>query len=112
MEAKNHSSHGSLLWLHVNANRVKVCAATPEEAHDAVAIFHRDGEGHPVSESERPVRLDVGDKCEGCYDVARAIEATCPGNALHELRGGKLNLHCYKGQRRMSFTCKKLCRAS
>ena len=102
----------SLLWLHINANRVKISAATPKEAHNTVVIFHRDGERGPVSESERPVRLDVGDNGEGCYDVARAIEANCPENGLHELRGGKLNLHCYKGQRRMSFTCKKLCRAS
>jgi hypothetical protein len=99
VETRNHSSHGSLLWLHVGANGVKISAATPKEAHDAVVVFHRDGEWGPVSKSERPVRLDVGDEREGCYDVARAVEANRPGNARHELRGGKLNLHCYKEQR-------------
>ena len=83
---------------HINANRVKISAATPKEAHNTVVIFHRDGERGPVSESERPVRLDVGDNGEGCYDVARAVEANCPGNPLHELRRAKLNLHCYKDQ--------------
>jgi hypothetical protein len=86
--------HSEFRGAHVDADGIEVDPAAREEAHDAAARLHGDGERGPLLLPPRPVGPEVGDELDRGYHGGDAAEAgDCPGQLGDDLGLAELDLH-------------------